>query len=180
MIKLKARFVYRLLVKNCRLSGPNRLLGAEVGVGARRQRETPVQSGYRSIMFILVTKDQSVVCIQLIIESRTECGASIRSGNGGSEGHDVQIRIQNRGVNHSVVVDISLFKVEEERSLLLRNRPAQIASVIPRQVRRARGRERITRIEVLIIETEAGLSAKSVSAGLRQNLDAAESWPIEL
>jgi len=46
--------------------------------------------------------------------------------NGGSEGHDVQVRIQNRGVDHGVVVDVALFKVEEERSLLLRNRPAQI------------------------------------------------------
>src|SRR6267154_529903 len=180
MIKLKARFVYSLLVKDCRLSGPNRLLGAEVGIGARRQREASVQSGYRSIVFILVTKDQSVLCIQLIIDSRAECGASIRSRNGGSEGHDVQVRIQNRGVDHGVVVDVALFKVEEERSLLLRNRPAQIASVVPRQVRCTRGRERITRIEVLIIETEAGLSAKSVSAGLRQNLDAAKPGPVEL
>src|SRR5205807_7682939 len=114
---------------------------------------------------------QRVLRIELIVNARAELCAAIGDGNGLAERNDVQILIENRGIDDGFVIDVALLEIEKEGSLLLSNRPAQVAAVIAHHVRRARRRKRIERVQRLIIKAEGRLTAKSIGARFRKYFD---------
>src|SRR5258707_845715 len=105
-------------------------------------------------MLVFVARDQSVLCVDLVIDARAEIKAPIWQRHCVAETNYVESRIQNRGVDDRIVIDVALFKIKKERSLLFGNRPAYVAAKLTRHVGWACGRERIARIQCLVVEAE--------------------------
>src|SRR5947208_10399034 len=163
MRKLETRFVNSASVENGSLRQTKSLLRAERAVLARPKRES---AGARRVTAVLVfvAGDQRVVLVDLIIEPRTEFDAAIRQRNGFGKRNNVEARIENRRIDDCLIVDVALLDVEKERCFLFRDRTAEVAAQLPRHVRGSRQRERIARIQDLIVEIETGLTPKPVSS----------------
>src|SRR5215467_13062676 len=129
-------------------------------------------------MFIFIPEDKGVFCIQRVIDARTKVGSPRQGGKGVGKRHDVEAGIQDRRIDHSLVVSVPLFKVQKEGRLLLGDGAADVSTVIARQVRGARRRKRIARIQVLIVESKRCLAAKPIGPGLGKYLDTSQSRSI--
>ena len=129
-------------------------------------------------MLIFVPSNQRIVLVELIIEPRTEFDAAIRQRNRFGKRNNVEARIENRRIDDCLIVDVALLDVKKERCFLFRNRAAEVAAQLPRHVRGSRQRERIARIQHLIVEIETGLTPKTIRSWSGENFDPAKARPI--
>src|ERR1700674_496091 len=83
-----------------------------------------------AVVGILVTEHEGVLGIELVINSRTECSASVRRGNSVTKRNDLQVWNQDRSVDHGAVIDVSLLKIEKERGFLPGDWAAQVAAIL--------------------------------------------------
>src|SRR5437763_12876432 len=158
---LETRLVARAFIEYRSLSQTKSLRRAERGVLARPSRES---AGARRVTAVLVfvPSNQRVVLVDLIIEPRTEFDAAIRKRNRFGKRNDVEARIENRRIDDCLIVDVALLHIEKEGCFLFRNRSAEVTAELARHVRGSRQRERIARIQNLIVEIETGLAPKTI------------------
>src|SRR5258706_10555619 len=156
MDKLETRFVDGRLIENRGFSQAHVLFGTRGVVLPRRQREASY-AGNIGVVRVFVAGYQGVIRIDLIINSRAEFSAPIWCRNSIAEGNDIQICVKNGPIDHGIVVDVALLEINKERSLLLGDRAAEIATILSRKIRRPRRRKWIARVQRLVIEAKRNL-----------------------
>src|SRR5712671_804013 len=129
MDKLETRFVDGRLIENRGFSQAHVLFGARRVVLPRRQRETS-DAGYIGVVRVFIAGHQSIIRIDLIINSRAEFSAPIWRRNSIAEGNDIQICVKNGPIDHGIVVNVALLEINKERSFLRGDWAAQIAAVL--------------------------------------------------
>src|SRR6266496_1081948 len=179
MHELKARLVDGLLVQDGSLCQAHGLFGAFRVVHPAGQRES-ADAHNVGRMGKFITCYQRILRIDLIVDARAKFNSAVGCGNSLAERNNVQGRIKNRGVNYRIIVDVALFEIKKERSLVFGNWPAKVAAVLARRIRRARGRKRVARVEGHVVKAERSLAAKLVRAWLGQDFDSSKSWPVVL
>src|SRR5438067_9292101 len=122
--------------------------------GARQQIETSETSVLVGSTRVGVARDERVALIQLIINARAESRARIGCQHRQIKWRDVQRRVENSRVDDGIVLNRAPLEIQEERSLLLNNRAADLDAVLTRLKRRAVRRKRIARVHALVVETE--------------------------
>src|SRR6266705_5118974 len=118
MLKLKSRFVNDLLVNDRGFRQVHTLFRAPSVIQTRYQVKA-ADAGYVGKVRVVVARDQSVVRVELVIDTRAKSGPPVRSRHSLAERRDVQVWVENDGVDDRIVIDIALLKVHDERSLLL-------------------------------------------------------------
>ena len=85
---------------------------------------------------VVVTGHQSVVGVDLIIDSGTERRAAAGNGNGFIETNDVVIRIEYGCYDERFVVGVALVEIDKERGFSFQDWSTKVATVLPRLDRR--------------------------------------------
>src|SRR5438270_6725546 len=98
--------------------------------GARQQIETSETGILVSGMRIGVAGDERVALIQLVINTRAESRARIGRQHRQIKWRDVQRRVENSRVDDGIVLNRAALEIQEERSLLLNNRAADLDAVL--------------------------------------------------
>ena len=76
---------------------------------------------------VCVSPGQRMVLTELKIETRAERGTALRGEQRLAERHDVQTRIQDRGIDDCVVIDLAALEIQKKRRALV-DRAAEIRS----------------------------------------------------
>src|ERR1051326_1303154 len=113
MFKLESRLVDDCLIDNRCFSKLNALLVAGGVVRARGQRE-PADTGYTRGLRVVVTTDERVVLVDLVIDSRAERGTAARNRNSFIETDDIVVCVKHCRDDERLVVDVALIEVNEE------------------------------------------------------------------
>src|SRR5713226_7894509 len=129
MIELKTRLVNSLLIDHRCLGQPSGLLCAERIVKPRGQGKSADASRIPR-MFVFVPPHQRNFRVELVIDARAKIKSPIWQRNSLTEADNVQTWIENRCADDRIVINVALFKIEKEGSLLFGNRAAQVAAVL--------------------------------------------------
>src|SRR5215212_4458971 len=142
MFKLKPRLVDDGLIDDRRFCKLNTLFAVLRIIRTRRQVET-ADILQASVLRIVVTSDQRVVGIDLIVDSRAERGATARNRDCINEPDDIVIRIKQGRDNDCLVVDVAFVEVDKEGGFLLQQWATEVSAILPRLNRRPRVRKRV-------------------------------------
>src|SRR5437870_10893032 len=111
VLKLKARLINDSLLDDCCFGQLNTLLSVGRIVSTRREGE-PANAGDASSARVVVTANQRVIRIELIIDSGAKSCAAAWNGNSLIKTDDIVVLIENSRDNERLVINVAFLEIQ--------------------------------------------------------------------
>ena len=95
-------------------------------VATLRERETADAAVLRPEAIVTVTRNQSVVGIELVVDAGTETQVPARYDHAEALIHRIEIRIQGSDIHQLIIINLASIEVDKERCFLFDYRPTEI------------------------------------------------------